>query len=400
MVKTETMTEFHIEIDFAQKQPSGEMVCGDVFISKLIKEDGRTILVLSDGVGHGVKANVLATMTATMALNYTALYKRPESAARIIMEALPRDSDGVKNYATFTIIELERDGMVRIVNYDNPKSVIIRNGLPFIPTREYLLNITGIENVGKVLRCREFRATIEDRIVFMTDGITQSGMENDKMKMGWGQENVESYVVQQLAQSSDISARRLTKKVLNKAIQNDGFHLRDDASCGVIYFREPREMLLVTGPPFFKAKDHDFAQRIRDYQGVKIVCGGTTAEIIARELDQEIGTEISLSNPYALPKYVMEGFHLVTEGILTIGKVEELLENYDSEQKYGNSPPEEIVKQLMQHDRIVVLLGTRINWAHHDPDQPVEMEIRKFVVKRIVKLLEEKFFKEVTVNFY
>jgi sulfur transfer complex TusBCD TusB component (DsrH family) len=394
------MTEFHIEIDFAQKQPSGQIVCGDVFISKLIKEDGRTILVLSDGVGHGVKANVLATMTATMALNYTALYKRPEAAARIIMEALPRDSDGVKTYATFTIIELESDGMVRIVNYDNPKSVIIRNGVPFTPTKEYLLDITGIENIGKVLRCREFQAKKEDRIVFMTDGITQSGMENEKLKMGWGQENVEAYVVQQLARSSDISARRLTKKVLNKAIQNDGFHLRDDASCGVIYFREPREMLLITGPPFFKAKDRDFAQRIHDYKGIKIVCGGTTAEIIARELNEEIETEISLSNPYALPKYALAGFHLVTEGILTIGKVEELLENYDSEQRFGNSPPEEIVKQLMLHDRIVVLVGTRINWAHHDPDQPIEMEIRKFVVKRIVKLLEEKFFKEVVINFY
>jgi len=394
------MTEFHIEIDFAQKQPSGEMVCGDVFISKLIKEDGRTILVLSDGVGHGVRANVLATMTATMALNYTALYKKPEAAARIIMQALPRESEGVKTYATFTIIELENDGMVRIVNYDNPKSVIIRNGEPFTPTKEYLLDIKGIENIGKVLRCREFHAQKEDRIVFMSDGITQSGMENERMKMGWGQENVESFVVQQLARSSDISARRLTKKVLNKAIQNDGFHLRDDASCGVIYFRDPREMLLVTGPPFFKVKDSDFAQSIQDYKGIKIVCGGTTAEIIARELNKEIETEISLNDPYALPKYKMDGFHLVTEGILTIGKVEELLESYDSEQKSGNSPAEEIVKQLMLHDRIVVLVGTRINWAHHDPDQPIEMEIRKFVVKRIVKLLEEKYFKEVVVNFY
>ena len=394
------MSEFHIEIDFVQKQPSGEIVCGDVFISKLIKEDGRTILVLSDGVGHGVRANVLATMTATMALNYTALYKRPEAAARIIMQALPRDSSGVKTYATFTIIELESDGMVRIVNYDNPKSVICRNGVPFTPTKEYMLKIKGDENIGKVLHCREFKAKKEDRIVFMSDGITQSGMENEKMEMGWGQENVESYVVQQLSRISDISAHRLSKKVLNKAIQNDGFHLRDDASCGVIYFRDPREMLLITGPPFFKAKDHDFARRIDEYKDIKIVCGGTTAEIIARELNKEIKTEISLSNPYALPQCSMEGFHLITEGILTIGKVEELLENYNSDQKYGNLPEEEIVKQLMLHDRILVVVGTRINWAHHDPDQPVEMEIRKFVVRRIVKLLEEKFFKEVVINFY
>ena len=184
--------------------------------------------------------------------------------------------------------------------------------------------------------------------------------------MGWGQENVESYVVQQLARSSDISAKRLTRKILNKAIQNDGFHLRDDASCGVIYFRDPREMLLVTGPPFFKVKDHDFAQRIRDYKRIKIICGGTTAEIIARELDQEIETEISLSDPYALPKYKMEGFHLVTEGILTIGKVEELLENYDSEQKPGSSPAEEIVKQLLQHDRCPLGIGHDAALGHLD----------------------------------
>jgi hypothetical protein len=218
-------------------------------------------------------------------------------------------------------------------------------------------------------------------------------MENEKMKMGWGQENVEAYVVQQLARSSDISAKRLTRKILNKAIQNDGFHLRDDASCGVIYFRDPREMLLVTGPPFYKVKDQDFARRIRDYQGIKIICGGTTAEIIARELNQEIETEISLSDPYALPKYKMEGFHLVTEGILTIGKVEELLENYDSEQKPGSSPAEEIVKQLLQHDRIVVVVGTRINWAHHDPDQPIEMEIRKFVSKGLSNCSRRNFSK-------
>ena len=394
------MSEFHIEIDFAQKHPAGQIVCGDVFISKLIKEDGRTILVLSDGVGHGVRANVLATMTATMALNYTALYKRPEAAARIIMDALPHNSEGVKTYATFTIIELEGDGMVRIVNYDNPKSVITRNGEPYTPTTEYLLDIKGAENVGKVLRCREFHAMKEDRIVFMSDGITQSGMGNEKMRMGWGQESVQNFVVQQLARSSDLSARRLSKKVLNKAIQNDKFNLQDDASCGVIYFRDPREMLLVTGPPFFKAKDKDFSESILDYKGIKIVCGGTTAEIIARELNIEIETEISLSNPYAIPKYAMKGFHLVTEGILTIGKIEELLESYDDEQTYGDSPAEEIVKQLMQHDRILVFVGTRINWAHHDPDQPIEMEIRKFVVKRIVKLLEEKFFKEVVINFY
>ncbi len=90
---------------------------------------------------------------------------------------------------------------------------------------------------------------------------------------------------------------------------------------------------------------------------------------------------------------------MVTEGILTLGKVEEILENYDSDTQLDDSPPEEIVKLLLQHDVIDIIVGTRINWAHQDPEQPLELELRKFVVKRIVKILSNKFFKQVIVEY-
>jgi hypothetical protein len=94
----------------------------------------------------------------------------------------------------------------------------------------------------------------------------------------------------------------------------------------------------------------------------------------------------------------MEGFEIVTEGILTLGRVEEILENYTTDMRLEDSPPEEVVKLLTQHDDIHIIVGTRINWAHQDPDQPVELEIRKSVVRRIVRLLETRFFKKVTVE--
>ena len=90
---------------------------------------------------------------------------------------------------------------------------------------------------------------------------------------------------------------------------------------------------------------------------------------------------------------------MVTEGILTLGKVEEILENYNSETRLDDSPPEEIVKLLLQHDVIDIIVGTRINWAHQDPEQPLELELRKFVVKRIVKILIHKFFKHILVEY-
>lgn len=390
--------DYHVEIDIEQKKPKGEFACGDVFLSKRIKEDGRTILVLSDGVGHGVKANVLASLTAMMALNYSTFHTKPDIAARIIMRALPKSSDGLENYATFTLIEIEADGKVKIINYDNPKTIILRGNNILNPT-EYQLEIQGLENAGKILRCREFQSRKEDRMIFLTDGITQSGLGSKRYPMGWGRDTVEEFVISQISRMPDMSATRLAKKIMNQANMIDEFDLKDDATCGVIYFREPREFMLITGPPFFKIKDYEFVNNIKNFKGKKAICGGTTSEIIARELELNIGSAHEYYEAAIPPKSKIEGFELVSEGLLTIGKVEEILENYTSETRLGDTAADDIVRLLLDHDIIHLIVGTRINWAHQDPDQPVELEIRKVVVKRIIKLLEEKFFKEVKPDF-
>jgi hypothetical protein len=390
--------DYHVEIDIEQKKPKGEEACGDAFISKRIKEEGRTILVMSDGIGHGVKASVLATLTASMALNYSTFHTKPDIAARIIMRALPKSSDGLENYATFTLIEIEDDGKVRIINYDNPKTIILRGNKVFNPN-EYHLEIQGFENAGKILRCREFTARKEDRMIFMSDGITQSGLGSRRYPMGWERDRVEEFVISQITRMPDISATKLARKIINQANLNDEFDLKDDTTCGVIYFREPREFMLITGPPFYKIKDYNLVNVIRDFKGKKVICGGTTSEIIARELELEIRADHNYYEAAMPPKAHMDGFELVTEGLLTIGKVEEILENYTSETRLGDSPADDIVRLLLEHDIIHLIIGTRINWAHQDPDQPVELEIRKVVVKRIIKLLEEKFFKEVKPDY-
>lgn len=390
--------DYHIEIDVQQLNRHGQVVCGDVFKSRQIKAEGRTILVLSDGIGHGVKANVLATLTVSMALNYTSFHTRPEVAANIFMRALPKSVDGKESYATFTIIEIEQAGEVRIINYDNPRSIIFRRGQVFNP-KEFHIPIRGEENIGKILRIREFTPALEDRIIFMTDGINQSGLGSTKYPTGWGLEDIALFAEKQIARENEISATKLARKILNQASMNDSFEIRDDATCGVVYFRQPREFMLITGPPFYKIKDTDFVRRIQEFPGKKIICGGTTAEIIAREMDIEINIQHRFSEKTLPPAAKMEGFEIVTEGILTLGRVEEILETYTTDMRQGDSPPEEVVKLLTQHDIIHIIVGTRINWAHQDPDQPVELEIRKSVVKRVVRLLESRFFKKVILDF-
>lgn len=391
--------DYHVEIDVQQKKPKGEIACGDVFQSNIFKKEGRAILVLSDGIGHGIKASVLATLTAAMAVKYTKLHTKPEVAARIIMNALPKSSDGKESYATFTIIELETDGLVRIINYDNPQVLIIRKGKPFQP-KEYELKIRGEENLGKLLRCQEFTARKEDRLIFMSDGVLQSGLGNNRFPMGWGMGKIEDFAINQIKRMPGISATKLARKINNQAVMNDNFSVKDDITCGVIYFRKPRNFMLITGPPFYKIKDFGFVEKIQGFVGKKIICGGTTAEIIARELNIEVDIQHGHKNVDSLPPSAkMTGFEMVTEGILTLGKIEEILENYESDTRLQDSPPEEVTKLLLQHDSIDIIVGTRINWAHQDPEQPLELELRKFVIKRIEKILVHKFFKKVNVEY-
>ena len=243
-METKIIPDFHVEIDVQQKRPKGETACGDVFQSSIFREEERTILVLSDGIGHGIKASVLATLTSTMALKYTQLHTKPEIAAKFIMQALPK-SDEKESYATFTIIELEDDGKVRIVNFDNPCVLIIRNGISIQP-KEYELTIQGEENQGKVLHCKEFVARKEDRIIFTSDGVPQSGLGNKRYPMGWGTERLEEFVLNQVKRIPDISATKLARKIINQALMNDDFSVKDDTTCGVIYFREPRKFMLIT----------------------------------------------------------------------------------------------------------------------------------------------------------
>ena len=166
--------KFYIEVACEQRNYGEERICGDVFLSRKVKEEDRTIAVLSDGMGHGVKANVLATLTATMAVNFTMEHKAVEKIADIIMNTLPVCSERHMSYSTFTVVDIEHDGLTTILEYDNPQAVILRDNKPFDPGWKRLV-LDSEKNAGKeILTCR-FQPRKEDRIIFCSDGIAQCG---------------------------------------------------------------------------------------------------------------------------------------------------------------------------------------------------------------------------------
>jgi hypothetical protein len=389
---------FYIELNCQQKNHDGERICGDVFLSKRIKEEKRIVAVLSDGMGHGVKANILATLTATMALNFTKEHKDFNTIAEIIMNTLPVCSVRQISYSTFTIIDIEMDGKVSILEYDNPQTTILRGHSEFEPEWKCII-LDSEKNRGKELRSCTFYPEKGDRIIFCSDGVVQSGLGTKRYPFGWGNKNLVHFITDTLEKNPYISARKLAKNVINIAVGNDNYKPKDDTSCGSIYFREPRKLLLVTGPPYEKKKDIDLAMSVYKYNGKKIICGATTAEIVARELGLEIRDSMEFLDPELPPISFIDGINLVTEGILTLGKVAELLRNYDSNFVAGRGPADQIVELILKSDEIHLIIGTRINIAHQDPTLPIELEIRRTLVKRIARLLEEKFLKEVSVEF-
>jgi hypothetical protein len=390
--------DFFIEVNSQQRNHDGERICGDVFLYRYIKAENRVIAVLSDGMGHGVKANILATLTATMAINFTREHKEVERIAEIIMNTLPVCSERKVSYSTFTIVDIESSGRVNILEYDNPLSIILRSNQIFEPNWKKVTLEKG-KNSGKVLKTCSFIPEKEDRIIFCSDGVSQSGMGSDTFPFGWERDNVATYAAALVKSEASISADVLAGKVVTMAHKNDGYKAKDDITCGTIYFREPRKLLICTGPPYEKEKDKELAAKVVGYTGKVILCGGTTADILARELNRKIVDELIFEDPELPPESFLEGIDLVTEGILTLQKVNEILKSYNNSIKLGKGPADKIVRLLMESDEIHFIIGTRINIAHQDPNLPVELEIRRTVVKRIARLLEEKWLKSVTFEY-
>jgi serine/threonine protein phosphatase PrpC len=389
---------FFIEAELCQERKAQENVCGDSCESRKIKEEDRLITVLSDGMGSGVKANILATMTTSMALQFTAKNDPLEHTSDFIMKTLPVDSKRQISHSTFSILDINCEGDACIVEFDNPPVLIYRNG-EFIDLQAESKTIKRPDSIAAEVNYSHIKLQKEDRIIMVSDGITQSGMGTMKMPFGWGSDGLKTFVRENINQNPNISARQLARKIMQRARANDAENFKDDATCQVIYCREPRKMVLASGPPYYKNYDAILAERIDNYKGKKIICGGTTSKIISRELERQIHIELNNYNPELPPVAEMEGIDLITEGILTLGKVSSLLEQLTGNTIKGEGPAEQMVKLLLNCDSILILAGTQINNAHQDPNLPVELEIRRNIVKKIANLLEDKFLKTIEIEY-
>jgi len=384
-----------LEVGQAQCPKKGERVCGDAFRSRKLPAENRIVSVLSDGLGSGLKANVLATMTAVMGIRFISADAQILPSAEIMMEALPICKIRRISYATFTIIDCRMESQTRILELDNPQFVLIRDGEPF-PVAYH--ELVSPKHRDRVLRVYEFETRPEDRIVTFSDGISQAGLGTDRHHLGWKREGVAGFLRRRIADSPAISAQCLSEQLLDEGLRQeaDG-RAGDDMTAVVLYFRRPRRLLVLSGPPYEKGRDAEYARLINEFPGRKAICGGTTANIVARELHRDIETILDSGN-ITLPAYSrMAGADLVTEGILTLTRTAQILEG-DVRAGEKNAATA-MVGLFHESDQIDFVIGTRINEAHQDPTLPIDLEIRRNIIKRIAAALRDHWLKEVTLRF-
>ncbi len=384
-----------IDIDYFNRCKHGKNCSGDVFISRRSADNKTVYAVLADGLGSGLQAHVAASLTATMALEYIMADLDLKRAATMIMDALPLCPERHISYSTFTMVSATIDGIVRLVEYGNPNSVHFSGCVGYkIGGEVYTLPRWG----DRSMLCATFRAGLDDRIIICSDGVTQAGLGSMKYPFGWGTDNLIEHLTDVIGHNPDMDSASLAPNVVNHALSYDYGVPGDDTTCAVMYYRKTRELQVLTGPPFSKSRDREYASLVLNPDVTTIISGGTTAELVGRELGRQLYMSLDSIDPEVPATSEMEGAALVCEGCITLSVCEKLL--LGEETCYRKNGATKMRDLFLHHDRITFNVGTGINPAHHDPKLPVELEVRRTLINRIARILEEKYFKEVIINYY
>lgn len=383
-----------IDVACSQLKKYNQNAYGDYFVSKKYPDEGRLIAVLSDGLGSGIKANILSCMTATMLLKFIEQEVYIRKAAEIIMNSLPVCKVRKISYSTFSAIDCDDEGNVKIVEEGNPDFVWMSGNEVMQPE---FTEVVSKEFKSRKMKTYKFKLNREDRLIFCSDGVTQSGLGSPRLKLGLRREGLIEILKVKILKNPEISSSELSKYIVDQAknIETDRMP-KDDVSACVLYFREPRKSLVFTGPPYHQEKDPEYSKIFDKFEGKKAICGGTTANLVSRELSKSVKTEVEISIGNLPACSYMEGVDLITEGILTLTKTMEYLDSgFGSEQNAGVK----LVKFLLDSDCINFMVGAKLNQAHYDPNLPIEIEIRKNIIKTMAKILEEKYFKKVSIQY-
>lgn len=385
--------KFYIDIACKQQNCKREKVCGDTFLFRRSSGGTRSIVVLSDGMGHGVKASILSNITASMIVNFNYEKLNIENLSRTILKSLPVCNVRKVSYSTFSIVDIDLvKGVATIIEYDNPKRLLFR-GEKRLQTIEEVFAVKSVTR-NQVINSTRFRIREGDRIVLMSDGVSQSGM-GTKYRFGWGRDSVEKYVKDIIVSDHTLSSAEVARRVVWEAICNDGGVTNDDVSCAVITIRKPKRVLLCTAIPLGDVDD-EYLAMLDNFEGTKVVCGYLLATLISQKSGKTIVKTNVSNDPKIQPDWEIDGIDIVSESLVTLNSVHDLLENGEV-YKEREGIAFRIVEALLENDEVNIVIGKQRQkgWVYKVDDY----DLRLNIMLHIIASLEKKYGKEVNVTY-
>lgn len=391
-----------VTVDVAYKSLNKftEVLCGDKV--ELLQTNDSNIMILADGMGSGVKANILATLTSkilgTMFLNGATL----EECVETIVQTLPICQVRQVAYATFSILQVFHNGEAYLVEFDNPSCIYIRNG-KLVPIPE---NIRVVE--GKRINEYRFQVQKGDALILMSDGTIHAGV-GQLLNFGWVWEDIASYAVRQYAQT--VSAMRLAASICQACDELYQYRPGDDTTVACMRIINAKPVHLMTGPAQDPKQDSEMVKSFMqgDETTRRIVCGGTSATIVSRVLNRRLDVSLDYVDPEIPPIAYMDGIELVTEGVLTLNRVIHLLKRYVKNETVSEdffleldkpNGASMVAKMLIEDcTELHLYVGKAINSAYQNPGLPFDLGIRQNLVEQLKHTVEE-MGKPVTVTYY
>ena len=381
------MNRLYIDSSWNSLNKHGEALCGDRVQIIRKTEDDSLVMVLADGLGSGVKANILSTLTSKIISTMMADKMSIEQCVSAIASTLPVCDERQIAYSTFTIIKIDKNKTAHIIEYDNPQTIMLRKGKnhPYPKT-------TG-EISGKVIYQSKIQLEEDDILISMSDGaLYASNNEFFDMK-NWTREHIIQYV--EKIYHSQATAQMIQSSLLDKINTLYGQSPGDDVTVSVLKARKRQSVDVAIGPPLKREDDELMLSLFFSKRGEKIVCGGTTAQIVAKYLDKPI-KNLEPSSPLedVPPMSAIEGVDLVTEGIITLNRV---LEYVSGQVKNPQPLPEYTCKSdgaalmaqmlLDKATDINFFVGNAVNAAHGQDMDFVELGVKQNLVARLSKEL-------------
>lgn len=369
----------YYECASGQISKSHEELCGDSIVFSSHHND--VTMVLSDGLGSGVKANILATLTTRMLICMLDQQLPLSEVVKTVTETLPVCKVRRLAYSTFSVAQLFSNGEGRLVEFDSPSAFYFRNKQPV----ELQWENSSISR--KNIRACSLELKTGDWLVFVSDGVISAGI-GGLYPLGWGWEQVAQYLQNQVQDQA--SSKEIVNSVLETVSNLYAGPPGDDVTVAVIKVRQKRNLTIFFGPPLNQKEDAVVVERFMHEEGRHIICGGTTANIVARHIHQELQVDLETMTEDVPPLGHMEGIDLVTEGVLTMTRLVWMLQkgNTADSQKFAVDSSSALLRFLEEADSIRILVGQAKNPAHQDPNLPVEIktelarELQDALIKR------------------